>query len=101
MTPLSVDSVSLLALQLWNVLNGYFASSDFQEADDEIKRTTAHFQIQLLDLQQCDYSLFSQQKLQQAQNYLINISSYLAHKKIISPDYLLTGEENEEREASF
>jgi Ran GTPase-activating protein (RanGAP) involved in mRNA processing and transport len=95
---LSADSVSLLALQLWNVLNGYFASSDFQEANDEIKRTTAHFQIQLLDLQHCDYSLFSQQKLQQAQSYLINISSYLAHKKIISPDYLLTGEkENEER----
>ncbi|KIC75377.1 hypothetical protein DB41_HN00090 [Neochlamydia sp. TUME1] len=94
LTPLSADSIHHLALQLWNVLNDYFASSIFQEADEETKRTTAHFQIQLLDLQHCDYSFFSQQKFQQAQDYLITISDYLADKGIIFQNQIF----NEQKE---
>nr|WP_166158290.1 hypothetical protein [Neochlamydia sp. AcF84]NGY95961.1 hypothetical protein [Neochlamydia sp. AcF84] len=88
--PLPADPIRRLALQLGNILNDYFPSSAFQQADEETKRTTAHFQIQLLDLQHCDYSLFSQQKLQQAQNYLTTISAYLADKRIISKAPLFT-----------
>ncbi|BBI16915.1 hypothetical protein NCS13_1_0720 [Neochlamydia sp. S13] len=81
---LSAEPIRLLALQLWTVLNTYFSSPDFQQANEKIKRTTARFQIQLLDLQYCDYSLFNPTQLQQAYNYLNTISSYLADKGITS-----------------
>ncbi|NGY95966.1 hypothetical protein [Neochlamydia sp. AcF95] len=72
--------------------NDYFASPAFQQADEEAKCTIALFQIQLLDLQNCDHFLLGSKKLQQAQNYLGTILPYGVNKKLFPGImFLITG----------
>ncbi|MBS4165874.1 Uncharacterized protein NEOC65_000946 [Neochlamydia sp. AcF65] len=95
--PLPLESLSQLVSYLWSSLNDYSTSIAFHQVNEETKRRIAHFQIQLLDLMHREFSLFSQKELQQAQNYLSAIYSYLVDRAIISEDFFLNMMAKEER----